>query len=115
MSLARRYDNTPLLTTEPVILEIGNGLARSNKPQAVQIITNFLRDPQVEVVRLTPELFDAGFALYQSHTDKQWGLVDCISFVVMRQRNVYEALTFDGHFAQAGFRALLRDDNGAGA
>ncbi len=38
------------------------------------------------------------------------GLVDCISFVVMRERNIEAALTADEHFIQAGFRALLRED-----
>ena len=38
------------------------------------------------------------------------GLVptDCISFVVMTERGLTEALTGDNHFEQAGFHALLR-------
>jgi len=63
----------------------------------------------VEVVRLTPALFEEAFALYKTYRDKEWGLVDCISFVVMRQAGVEEALTFDQHFVQAGFRALMRE------
>jgi len=47
--------------------------------------------------------------LYKKFSDKKWGLVDCISFVVMRERGVNEALTSDKHFVQAGFRALMRD------
>jgi predicted nucleic acid-binding protein len=45
--------------------------------------------------------------LYKSHQDKAWGLVDCISFVVMREAGVNQALTFDQHFVQAGFQALM--------
>jgi predicted nucleic acid-binding protein len=45
--------------------------------------------------------------LYQSHSDKNWGLIDCISFVVMRQHNLSNAVTGDRHFIQAGFRALM--------
>ncbi|MFM6264927.1 MAG: PIN domain-containing protein, partial [Dolichospermum sp.] len=40
--------------------------------------------------------------------DKEWGLVDCISFIVMQDRGISDALTTDIHFQQAGFRALLR-------
>ena len=46
--------------------------------------------------------------MYQQYADKTWGLVDCRSFVVMRERQMKDALTFDQHFAQADFRALLR-------
>ena len=46
-------------------------------------------------------------ALYKQMDDKQWGLVDCISFVIMRERGVTEALTSDHHFVQAGFRVLF--------
>jgi uncharacterized protein len=45
--------------------------------------------------------------LYQSRTDKAWGLTDCISFVVMQQNNLTDAVTGDRHFVQAGFRALM--------
>ena len=37
------------------------------------------------------------------------GLTDCISFVVMEERGITDALAYDQHFVQAGFRALLRE------
>jgi hypothetical protein len=37
-------------------------------------------------------------------------MVDCISFVVMRQAGITSALTFDRHFEQAGFHPLMRDN-----
>ena len=40
--------------------------------------------------------------------DKDWSLTDCISFIVMRDRRIVEALTGDHHFEQAGFVALLK-------
>lgn len=39
--------------------------------------------------------------------DKEWGMTDCISFVVMQDMGIIDALTTDDHFRQAGFRALL--------
>ncbi len=107
--MADLYEGQPLLTTEGVLLEIGNALARGYKAEAVEVIQGFLSSPDVQVVRLTPELFDRAFALYQSHQDKEWGLIDCISFIVMGNAGVSDALTFDRHFVQAGFRALLRE------
>jgi predicted nucleic acid-binding protein len=49
-----------------------------------------------------------GIQLYDSRPDKQWSLTDCISFVVMQDRGIVEALTGDHHFEQAGFTALLK-------
>lgn len=62
------------------------------------------------VVLLPPDqiLFDAGLELYASRSDKEWSLTDCISFVVMRERGITDALTGDHHFEQAGFVALLK-------
>ena len=40
---------------------------------------------------------------------KEWGLIDCVSFVVMQEWGIWEALTIDGHFQQADFRVMLRD------
>jgi predicted nucleic acid-binding protein len=51
--------------------------------------------------------FDAGYSLYASRPDKDWSLTDCISFVLMKELGVSEALTGDHHFQQAGFVALL--------
>jgi len=46
--------------------------------------------------------------LYAERPDKGWSLTDCISFVVMRQQGITQALTGDHHFEQAGFTALLK-------
>lgn len=108
LELADQLAGQPLLVTDAVLLEIGNALARNYKTEATEIIDNFLTSDEVKIVHLTPELFDESFALYRHYQDKAWGLVDCISFVVMQQHHVTAALTFDQHFVQAGFHALMR-------
>ena len=61
-----------------------------------------------EFVAANDELFEQGVGLYDERHDKQWSLTDCISFVVMKQRNLQDALTGDHHYEQAGFTALLK-------
>lgn len=90
-------------------MESGNALAKRFRTEVIDIIDQFQNSADVEIVRLDPEIFEAGFHLFKQHKDKTWGLVDCISFVVMRERGMTDALTFDQHFVQAGFRALMRD------
>ena len=109
LDLAAQFEGHPSLVTDAVLLEIGNALARSSKQEAVEIIEQFFAAEEVEVVYLTSRLFTQGFTLYRSHQDEAWGLVDCISFIVMREAGVNQALTFDQHFVQAGFQALMRE------
>jgi uncharacterized protein len=106
IELVDRYDGQSLIITDVVLLEIANALARGYKMEAVRIIEELISSEDVEIVHLTTELFNQAFDLYKTHQDKAWGLVDCISFVVMQKRNVRLALSFDRHFVQAGFQAL---------
>ncbi len=55
-------------------------------------------------------IFAKDFILYCDYADKTRGLVDCVSFVVMRETGITDALTNDKHFRQAGFNALMRND-----
>lgn len=67
---------------------------------------------------MTNEVFlDTAFAIalsvatdeHHQQAEKLADQVDCVSFIVMQERGITEALTTDEHFEQAGFRALLRD------
>jgi uncharacterized protein len=62
---------------------------------------------KVYIVPATRELVQQGIDLYLNRDDKNWSLTDCISFVVMQDQQLTEALTADRHFEQAGFVALL--------
>lgn len=98
-----------LVTTQAVLLEIGNSLSKGNhRPAAVQLIAALRTDPTVEILTVDDELFDKSFALFRSRDDKEWSLTDCLSFVVMETRGITDALTPDEHFHQAGFNAMMR-------
>jgi uncharacterized protein len=99
-----------LLTTEYVLIEIGDSLSTVHfRRHGVRAIRE-LRDPFVEVVAASSNLFEAALALYEKRPDKDWGLTDCASFVVMAERGLTDALTSDEDFRQAGFRPLLLED-----
>lgn len=98
----------PFVTTEAVLTEIGNALAKLRwRTIAVSTLEDLRSDPDIEVVSISPELFDRAVKLYSSRMDKEWGITDCISFIVMEEQGVTTALTTDDHFRQAGFQALL--------
>jgi predicted nucleic acid-binding protein len=45
--------------------------------------------------------------LLLARQDKTYSLCDAVSFVLMRQRHLTEALTTDHHFEQESFQRLL--------
>ena len=108
-ALASLHVQPPFLTTEAILIELGNALARVRwRVLGVATINDLRHDPNIEVIAVDTILFERALALYGQRPDKEWGLTDCISFVVMRQREITEALTGDRHFEQAGFVALLK-------
>lgn len=107
--LADVYESSLLVVTDAVLLEIGNSLAREFRTEAASVIDQFFLSSDIEIVSLDENLFHKGFSLYKARSDKTWGLIDCISFVVMREYGITDALTHDRHFTQAGFKALMRD------
>jgi predicted nucleic acid-binding protein len=99
-----------LVTTRAVMLEIGNSLSRQRfRHIANRLLSALEADSNVEIVPLSEGLYRQAVQLYQQRPDKEWGLTDCTSFVVMQERGISDALTTDDHFRQAGFRALLRN------
>jgi uncharacterized protein len=97
-----------LVTTRAVLLEIGNALAKHRyREGAVALLGALESDPHVQIVSLTTQLYHEALHLFQSRTDKEWGLTDCVSFAVMQRAGITDALTTDDHFRQAGFRVLL--------
>ncbi|MFK5970204.1 MAG: PIN domain-containing protein [Candidatus Marithrix sp.] len=109
LTLAEQFDGYPSLITDAILLEIGNALVDDHKQESIKIIEQFFDSEETKIIHLTPDLFNKAFELYKKYTDKSWGLVDCISFIVMWEFNITQALTFDQHFVQAGFQALMRD------
>jgi predicted nucleic acid-binding protein len=99
-----------LLTTEAILLEIGSALSkRAYREAGTQLIESIVSDhPFIDVEPLTTARLKHGFTLYKTHSDKEWSLTDCISFELMREQGVREALSADEDFTQAGFIPLMR-------
>jgi predicted nucleic acid-binding protein len=106
---SRRYSGK-IVTTEYVLIELANLMARGkDRLVFLELVRRLQSDPQTILVPSDTKMFALGLALYSRRADKEWSLTDCISFVVMRQHGLTEALTGDRHFQQAGFNALLAD------
>lgn len=98
-----------LLTTEWVLMELADALSAPDaRATAVAFLKAVRADSQFDVVDYSPIVYQAGFDLFANRPDKAWSLTDCISFAVMTEYKLTEALTVDRHFEQAGFQAVFR-------
>jgi len=98
-----------VVLTDFILLELGNALSSVRSRRLFVDFTRRLRaNPKITIVPASRELIDAGLVRYEQRADKSWSLTDCISFVVMEDQGLTEALTADRHFEQAGFGVLLK-------
>jgi predicted nucleic acid-binding protein len=106
--LARR-EPFQIITTTAVLAELGNAMTRPvERGRFVRFVDQLRGDPRTRVLETGAGLFWRGLDLYRKREDKEWSLTDCISFVVMSEEGILDALTGDHHFEQAGFVALLK-------
>lgn len=108
VEVLRRGGTRPMVTTQWVLVEFADAMSgSSHRSEVLPFLEQLESDPDVEIVPSTPDHLKDGLRLYHARPDKSWSLTDCISFVVMREEDLLEALTGDHHFEQAGFVALL--------
>lgn len=98
-----------LVTTEWALMEVADALsAPEARTTAVAFLQAVRADTLFDIVGYVPSVYQAGFDLFAARPDKAWSLTDCISFGVMKEHGLSEALTADHHFEQAGFRAVSK-------
>ena len=100
-------ENVRFYTTDYVLVEVGNALAKSKK-LAIKTLKNLQKSEDTEVVKITDELLTGALQIYEKYSDKEWGLTDVSSFAVMNKFEIAEAFTDDKHFEQFGFKILLK-------
>ena len=107
----RSLTSAMIVTSEIVLIELLNGFSEKNaalRKAAVSAIEEMQRDDRVKIIPQTSHQFREALWRYRLITDKGWSATDCASFAVMESEQIQSALTYDRHFVQAGFRALLR-------
>ena len=113
--LPRIKEARSVLLTEAILVEVGNALSRFDRTAAAEFLGSCLsqggaKEGNLTVIPVDTALLSRGLDLYRSTPDKEWGLTDCISFLVMRENRLVNAMTTDRHFTQAGFRAMMLEE-----
>lgn len=103
-----RKNRTRFITSEFVLLELANAFSGMGfRERAAAFISGLQTSSDVQIIPASTELFSSGLELYRSRPDKEWSLVDRVSFGIMENKAIRTAFTGDHHFEQAGFAALL--------
>src|SRR5437867_2479372 len=96
------------LSTEWIVGETCTLLVARKRPHLVARFLDYL-DRSAALVLVNPDdtLLDSAKALIRHQAEQGYSFVDCLSFCLMKERAVREALTTDNHFRKAGFSPLL--------
>lgn len=111
--VAGQLGSRRIVTSEMVLVEFLNYMSKlgsQNRRLAVETVQDLYDNPRVEIVPVNSQQLWAAVDLYAGRPNLRWSLVDCISFMIMQEKRIRDALAYDHDFRQAGYRALLRDD-----
>jgi uncharacterized protein len=97
-----RARRAALVSTSFVLVET---YALAGRRLGLDAVRSFRADfaPLIDVVWVDEALHNAGLDLLFDRRKRLLSLVDAVSFITMRQRNMDEAFVFDPHFEQEGF------------
>ncbi len=100
------------ITTDAVVLEIGNAFSSaSKKPFALSIFQLIQQSSHWQCHPVDESLLEKSQHLFSQRMDKDWSLTDCMGIVVANEHQIQEIFTTDSHFTQAGFTILLPKDS----
>ena len=110
---ALRWSRSPNVrqgvTTSWVLIELADAMhLPRDRTLASHFIDRLRTAEKSHIVPASEEQLQRGLALYTSRPDKAWSPTDCLSFIVMADERLTQALTGDHHFTQAGYLALMR-------
>jgi predicted nucleic acid-binding protein len=87
------------------LFEFADGYARvGRRARGLQLLAKFEAERGYRLCPITEHVLQSALNLYRGRIDKEWGLTDCVSFVLMKQERVTEALTADTIFARPASR-----------
>ena len=99
-------DRRPFFTTTFVLLELGNAAARRSYRAEVSHLRRMM-EQRNEVIIPTEEDWEQAWIAFEQGDAAQAGIVDHITFQVMRRTGLRDAFTNDQHFHAAGFVTLF--------
>ncbi|MFN0277645.1 MAG: type II toxin-antitoxin system VapC family toxin [Pyrinomonadaceae bacterium] len=105
------YDSATACVTSSYVLAEYTALAHIRgipREEIINFSSRILSDEAIEIIWVDNDLHRSGIDLMAERADKSYSLCDAVSFVIMRERSIADALTTDKHFEQEGFLRMLK-------
>lgn len=112
VNLSKAMQPVHIIISEMVLTEVLNDFSSRGeyfRKAAVSLIRRLYQHPNTTIIPQTSIQFQAALTLYEQRPDKEWSQTDCVSFKIMEEQSICEALAYDKHFVQAGFTALMQN------
>jgi predicted nucleic acid-binding protein len=101
-------ESTSPVTTNHVLGECWTfARRRFGHDAAVKLTDALRRGERYRIVHVDRELEEAALEWLRPHDEREYSFVDAVSFQLMREHNILDALAFDDDFHAAGFRTLV--------
>jgi hypothetical protein len=100
-------DRRTFVTTNLVIAEAYIIIRRTGGyAQAMTLLRSLRGSPRLLKIHSDAKIESMAEDILERYTDQDFSYADAISFVVMQERGIEEAFTFDSHFATMGFQMV---------
>ncbi len=109
--ISRELRAANIVTSEMVLVELLNSFSDAGgglREAAAIAIETMRQRTEVKIVPQTTEQFEYALQRYKKAADKSWSITDCASVQIMEEAGIRIAATYDRHFLQAGYEAILR-------
>jgi uncharacterized protein len=88
------------------LVALGNA-RRVPSGTVLQFLMRLIANPDIDTIWPDEALASQALALLNTRQGRGYSMCDAVSFILMRARNVDDALSTDQHFKDEGFQQLL--------
>lgn len=64
----------------------------------------------IKIIRIEESTDNSAWNIFKKHQDKELSIVDCTSFVIMKELGIKTGFAFDQHFAQMKFKVVPNEN-----
>ena len=96
-----------LITTDFIFAETMSLMTkRLGNAVAVAFGEGIRGSPMFRIEEPTEQVREQAWTLFAGHRDKEYDLIDCVSFATMESLRIRDVFGFDHHFTRYGFHLL---------